>query len=1088
MLLAAIVMHLPVQAQPREAVFNGYCHSFRFLVGTASSAGLNFDMLFTSYDGKASIPLFDKDSSGYAIFSDEVMPSFGEPGVYRTDYVLYVNNNYNAAGTISATLPTVDTDQNGIADFLQKNQQGNLAISGKLLRQVPSLAPEIAISGQLARSAGTSQGTYSIGGRDPEIGDITYKGNLYLVNLIGKLKYNRTNNTATVEADLDREGGAVIKYTNQLNYSVSDTNTISFPSGKFSATNQLDVLHKAFILKRSGNRYIGRLDFEDAYKGTSWADYTAWQLEIVDTNDSDGDGVPDLSDPPAIQTPPTIVLQPVSQTRAVGEAVDLRVQAVGTGLLSYAWKKNGVPVLNLGGVSGANASTLSFASVQPSQAGNYSVVVSNAFGMVTSAVATLSIKVAGVAPAIVAQPQPVTVPAGQMAVFTVVATGTEPLGYQWQRNGINLPGANASTLTINQPQAVDAGDYRVVVSNAAGSVTSSIAKLIVEGSQTTSRASAVAVIRGGLVSSVTVTDGGGGYVSEPSVSLNGGGGTGATAKAFIENGRVVAIVVLNSGSGYTGTPTVTIDAPSKSLGLKIELIPKLTVEGPVGQSALVEWAGDLMGPWTAWSNVVVGTEGTVLVDLAPGATGRFYRAKVDAKPTGPDGFVWIPPGTFVMGSPASEANRSTNEVQHTVTLTQGFWMSDHETTQAEYQIVTGSNPSLDKGPNIPATVVTWEAALLYCQKLTERERAAGRITTQQAYRLPTEAEWEYAARAGTTGPYYGDLDGIAWYSGNRSNRVHSVKEKVPNAWGLYDMLGNVAEWCSDWYGDYSIGSTVDPTGPISGTSRVIRGGATTRYAGAARSAARNSWNPATSFLDIGFRPILSSVPGGTVGFVWIPPGTFVMGSPANEPDRSIYEWQHLVTLTQGFWMSDHETTQAEYQAVVGKNPSNFKGDTLPVEQVSWDDAVLYCQKLTERERAAGRITTQQAYRLPTEAEWEYAARAGTTGARYGELDAIAWWSGNSGNQTRPVKGKQANAWGLFDMIGNVWEWCADWYGDYPTGSVTDPAGPNLGSHRSVRGSGWGFDAGFARSAWRSRIVPGNRDYLLGFRPVLSSVR
>jgi len=150
--------------------------------------------------------------------------------------------------------------------------------------------------------------------------------------------------------------------------------------------------------------------------------------------------------------------------------------------------------------------------------------------------------------------------------------------------------------------------------------------------------------------------------------------------------------------------------------------------------------------------------------------------------------------------------------------------------------------------------------------------------------------------------------------------------------------------------------------------------------------------------------------------------------------------------------------------------------------------VLYCQKLTERERAAGRITAQQAYRLPTEAEWEYAARAGTTGARYGELDTIAWWKGNAGKQTHPVKQKAPNAWGLYDMLGNVWEWCSDWYDDYPTGSVTDPTGPVSGSQRVLRGGSYQSISGGPRSADRSRDGPGAGGNDLGFRPALSSVR
>jgi len=534
-LLVYMSLSLPLQGQTRESVFNGYCHSLRFLVGTASSAGFNFEMLFTSYDGSASSLLFDTDASGYAVFSNEVSPSFFEPGVYRTDYALYVNSKYNAAGTISVTLPTVDADQNGIADFLQKNKSGNGSASGKLTRQLPSLLPEIVTSGQMLRSAGSIRGTYAVTGRDPQVGDITYQGNLYLLNLLGKLKYNRTNSTAIVEADLESERGLFYTITSSLQYSVTDVNTISFAASKFTSPNQLDVFTKPFVLKRTGNRYLGRVDFQDGNRVTSWPDYTAWQFEIIDTNDSDSDGVPDLSDPLVVQSPPMISVQTGSQTKTVGEAVSLTVQASGSGVLSYSWRKNGVPLLNVGGVSGANGPTLSFASVQASHAGAYSVVVSNLVGSVVSALVQLTVNPAKITPTIIGQPQPATVPAGNMAVFSVVATGTEPLGYQWQRNGVNLPGANASTLTINKSQAADSGDYRVVVTNGAGTVASAPAKLTVEG-PTTDEAKAIATIRGGFLTGITVTYGGNGYTKEPTVTISGGGGAGATAKAFVENG------------------------------------------------------------------------------------------------------------------------------------------------------------------------------------------------------------------------------------------------------------------------------------------------------------------------------------------------------------------------------------------------------------------------------------------------------------------------------------------------------------------------------------------------------------------------
>ena len=187
-------------------------------------------------------------------------------------------------------------------------------------------------------------------------------------------------------------------------------------------------------------------------------------------------------------------------------------------------------------------------------------------------------------------------------------------------------------------------------------------------------------------------------------------------------------------------------------------------------------------------------------------------------------------------------------------------------------------------------------------------------------------------------------------------------------------------------------------------------------------------------------------------------------------------------------MSDHETTQAEYESVMGSNPSSFKGSTLPVEQVSWDEAVSYCAKLTVRELAAGRIEAGQAYRLPTEAEWEYAARAGTTGAYAGELGSMGWYNVNSGSTSHAVKGKQAHGWGLYDMHGNVWEWCADWYGAYPSESVTDPMGATSGSLRVNRGGSWNREAGLCRSANRGGSEPGARDFSLGFRSVLSSSR
>ena len=185
-------------------------------------------------------------------------------------------------------------------------------------------------------------------------------------------------------------------------------------------------------------------------------------------------------------------------------------------------------------------------------------------------------------------------------------------------------------------------------------------------------------------------------------------------------------------------------------------------------------------------------------------------------------------------------------------------------------------------------------------------------------------------------------------------------------------------------------------------------------------------------------------------FVWIPAARFLMGSPEDEEGRLGNELQHKVRLSKGFWMEKYEVTQEEWEVVMGANPSHFKdrGPRCPVDSVSWFDADGFIQGLNERESRKG-----CRYRLPTEAEWEYAARAGTTGARYGELDEVAWHQGNRGEGTHPVGEKRANAWGLHDILGNVTEWTADWQGWYPTGSVTDLEGPSTPGG-GLRGGSW----------------------------------
>jgi len=199
---------------------------------------------------------------------------------------------------------------------------------------------------------------------------------------------------------------------------------------------------------------------------------------------------------------------------------------------------------------------------------------------------------------------------------------------------------------------------------------------------------------------------------------------------------------------------------------------------------------------------------------------------------------------------------------------------------------------------------------------------------------------------------------------------------------------------------------------------------------------------------------------------------------------------HEVTISTPFYLGRYEVTQEQYQQVTGSNPSYFKGQNLPVEQVSWDEAQEFCKKASEVARSSGSRGDPEGrptvMRLPTEAEWEYACRAGTTtrfcsGDADADLESVAWRLANSDGQTHPVGQKKPNAWRLYDMHGNVWEWCADWYGDYRAAAATDPQGPEQGQYRVLRGACWRDPPGYFQSSNRGRLNPDARYNIMGFR-------
>ena len=238
--------------------------------------------------------------------------------------------------------------------------------------------------------------------------------------------------------------------------------------------------------------------------------------------------------------------------------------------------------------------------------------------------------------------------------------------------------------------------------------------------------------------------------------------------------------------------------------------------------------------------------------------------------------------------------------------------------------------------------------------------------------------------------------------------------------------------------------------------------------------------------------------------VRISSGSFLMGSPLSESTRSDDERQHQVTLTRDFLLASTEVTQAQWRGVMGGNPSHFTGDDLPVERVSWFDAVEFCNKLSDRDdltrayRVKGkRVTWDRSaigYRLPTESEWEYACRAGSTTpfhfggnitpdqVNYDGDDPLSGGrEGQDRRRTVSAGSLPANTWGLHEMHGNVYEWCWDWYGDFPSGSVTDPIGLSSGDHRVKRGGAWSVNAQYCRSANRNINDPDKRYNALGLR-------
>ncbi|MEG4288837.1 formylglycine-generating enzyme family protein [Microcoleus sp. C2C3] len=483
--------------------------------------------------------------------------------------------------------------------------------------------------------------------------------------------------------------------------------------------------------------------------------------------------------------------------------------------------------------------------------------------------------------------------------------------------------------------------------------------------------------------------------------------------------------------------------------------------------------------------------------------------------------VYIPGGTFMMGSPNDEAGREDRESpQHQVTVP-AFYVGKYPITQAQWEAVMGNiNPSYFKGEKRPVEDVCWYDAVEFCEKLSE--------TTGKTYRLLSEAEWEYACRAGTTTPFhFGETitPELVNYNGNESTDVGSFP---PNAFGLYDMHGNVWEWCSDkWLDNYNGAPTDGSSWESGNNNRMGRGGSWGNDPRDCRSAVRSYDPPIDCSLFMGFRVacVAAQPPrskkimadaklsptetfqfqvitlyhwgntikteqrqaeyfsenlgrGVSLEMVQIPGGTFTMGPPDNEGVRSSDRIpQHRVTVPT-FYAGKYAITQAQWEAVMRNNPSycNCKGSKKrPVEQVSWHDAVKFCEKLSQ--------TTGKTYRLLSEAEWEYACRAGTTTPFHlGETSSLELVNYDL-NYSTTVGSFPPNAFGLYDMHGNVWEWCSDKWHDNYDGAPTDGSSWKTGTNndRLLRGGSWYSKPCDCRSANRHHCAPEDVNRGIGFR-------
>jgi len=475
----------------------------------------------------------------------------------------------------------------------------------------------------------------------------------------------------------------------------------------------------------------------------------------------------------------------------------------------------------------------------------------------------------------------------------------------------------------------------------------------------------------------------------------------------------------------------------------------------------------------------------------------------------PEGMIFVKGSTFLMGN--SKTFNDEDPI-HEVTLDR-FSIGKYEVTQKEWEAVMGNNPSIFKNRNNPVENVTWYDAIDYCNKLSEKEGLTPCYTingdkvtcnfSANGFRLPTEAEWEYACRGGAHSKNYifsgsNDADEVAWYEQN-SMEPHPVGKKKSNEIGIYDMSGNIWEWCWDWYDEdyYKNSPSSNPKGPTKGRNRSYRSGGCGGRIEWLRCTGRYNLPPTYKRYNMGFRIAknISNSKQEFAGMITVEAGTFRMGSNSV---RTGEKTVHRVTL-KDFYIGKFEVTQAEWKEVMGKNSSYIIGSRCPADCVSWYSAIEYCNKRSQKEGLTpcySGIKDQikcnfdaNGYRLPTEAEWEYACRGGIKSKNYkfsgsNNPEEVGWYAKTS-DKIQPVGQKKSNELGIYDMSGNIAEWCWDWYSYdyYKNGVLINPKGASFGIRRSNRGGYAGSPEGFLTCTVRFAFKPNHGSHALGLRVV-----